>query len=81
MPHAGQDLALRCAVGAQPIRDDAPRLVLEAGQQALEEPLGGRGIAPLLHEDVEHDTVLVHRALEIEGNYPPPDFCGGVVRP
>ena len=66
MPHIGQDLALRNAVAAEPIRDDLAGLVLEAGQQAFEEAFGGRGIAALLHQDVEHDTVLIHRAPEIE---------------
>jgi len=42
MPHTGQDLALRDAVVAQPVRDDLAWLVLEANQQALEEALGGR---------------------------------------
>jgi hypothetical protein len=62
----GQDLSLRDAVAAEPIGHDAPRPVLEAGQQALEEAFGRRGIAALLHEDVEYDTVLAHRALETE---------------
>jgi hypothetical protein len=41
-------------------------LELEAGQQALEEAFGGCGVPPLLDEDVEHDTVLVHGAPEVE---------------
>jgi hypothetical protein len=52
MPHTGQDLTLRDAVAAEPIRDDLARLVFEADQQALEETLGGRGVPPLLDEDV-----------------------------
>jgi hypothetical protein len=35
VPHAGQEIALRHAVAAQPIRDDLARPVLETGQQAL----------------------------------------------
>ena len=65
VPHLGQNLALRHPVAPQPIRDDAPRLVLEPGQQALEEALGGRGIPPVLHQDVQHHAVLVHRAPEV----------------
>ncbi len=66
MPHAGQDLTLRHAVAAQPIRDDLARLVLQAHQQAFEEAFGGRGIAAVLDQNVEQDTVLVHGAPEIE---------------
>ncbi len=66
MPHTGQDLTLRDPIAAEPIRDNLARFVLEARQQTLEEAFGGRGIAPLLHQDVEHDTVLIHGAPEIE---------------
>src|SRR3712207_983984 len=65
MPHLGQNLALRHPVAPQPISDDAPRLVLEPGQQALEEALGGRGIPPILDQDVQHHAVLIHRAPEV----------------
>ena len=66
MPHARRDLSLRNAVAAEPVRDDLAALVLEARQQALEEAFGGSGIPVLLHQDVEHNTVLVHSAPEIE---------------
>jgi hypothetical protein len=66
VPHTGQDLSLCDAVAAEPIGHNAARLVLQAGQQALEEAPGGCGIAALLHKDVEHNTMLVHRAPEIE---------------
>ncbi|GGC67339.1 hypothetical protein GCM10011504_51630 [Siccirubricoccus deserti] len=66
MPHTGQDLALCDTVAAEPIRDELAGLVLEAHQQAFEEAFGGRGVAAFLDQDVEHDTVLVHRAPEIE---------------
>src|SRR4051812_16010426 len=66
MPHIRQNLSLPGAVAAQAIRDDLARLVLEADQQTLEEPLGGGGIATHLDENVEHDTVLVHGAPEME---------------
>ena len=62
VPHVGQHFALRYAVAAQAVGDDLPWLVFQAGQQALEKALGSRGIPPLLDQDVEHDTVLVHRA-------------------
>jgi hypothetical protein len=63
VPHVGQDLAPGDAVAAQPVGDDALRLLLQSGQQALEEALG-RGRPPL-HQDVEHDPVLVYRAPEV----------------
>jgi hypothetical protein len=66
MSHTGQAIALRDAVAAEPIRDDLSRLVLEAHQQAFEEAFGSRGIAAVLDQDVEYDTVLVHRTPEIE---------------
>jgi hypothetical protein len=43
------------------IGDVLPRLVSEAGQQALEEALRCRGIPPPLDQDVEHAAVLVRR--------------------
>ena len=56
---------MRNPVAAQAVGDEALRVVLELSEQALEEAPGRRGIPPLLHQDVEHDTVLVHRAPEI----------------
>ena len=41
--HLGQQLTMCNPVAAQAIGDDALGLVLQAGEQALEEPLGGRG--------------------------------------
>ena len=54
-------------IGLQPrsLGDDPPRLVPEAGQQPLEEALRGRGVPAVLHQDVEHDAVLVHRPPEV----------------
>jgi hypothetical protein len=34
-------------------------------QQTAKEALGGSCVPPILHQDVEHDTVLVHRTPEI----------------
>ena len=56
---------MRDAVAAQAVGDEALRLVLQPGQQALEEALRGRGVPVVLDQDVEHDAVLVHRAPEI----------------
>src|SRR5215210_4157687 len=65
MPHLGQNLALRHSVALQPIGHDAPGLVLQTSEQALEEPLCRGGVPAVLDEDVEHNTVLVHRAPEV----------------
>jgi hypothetical protein len=39
VPHVRQHLALRDAITLQPIGDEAPGLVLQASEQAFEEPL------------------------------------------
>src|SRR4051794_28801617 len=65
MLDAGQDVALCGAVAAQLVGHDHPRNVLQAAQQLAEEPLGSPGIAPALHEDVEHVAMLVHSPPEI----------------
>ena len=54
----GQDLALRGGVALELVGDNHPRRILQAAQQLAEEALGGVGIAPALHEDVEHVAVL-----------------------
>jgi transposase len=65
MPDIGQDLALGHAVAAQAVGDEPTRLVPEPSEQAFEKALRGTGIPPILDQDVEYDTVLVHRAPEI----------------
>jgi hypothetical protein len=65
MPNLGQQIAMRRTIAPQAIGDDPPRLVLEARQQTLEEASGGRGIAPILDQDVEYDAVLIDCAPEI----------------
>ena len=65
MPHLGHHFAVRNSVAAQSVGDEAPRLELEAGQQPFEEAFGGCGVAAALHQDVEHDAALVHRAPEV----------------
>jgi hypothetical protein len=62
----GQNLALRHAMAAQAVRDDALRLVLQIGEQSLDEALGRSRVPPVLHQDVEHDPVLVNQAPEVE---------------
>jgi hypothetical protein len=65
MPHVRQDLALRDAIAPEAVGDDTPPLELQAGQQPPEEAPGRRGAPPVLHQDVEHDPVLVHRTPEV----------------
>jgi hypothetical protein len=65
MPNIWQDLALRNTVAAKTIRDQTSRFVLQSLEQPLEETLGGICVPPILHQDVEHDAVLVHRTPEI----------------
>jgi hypothetical protein len=60
----GQDVAVRCGVALQLVRDDHTRDVLQALQQLAEEPLGSLGASPALHENVEHVAVLVDRTPE-----------------
>jgi hypothetical protein len=50
----GHDLAPRRAIAAQPVRDDAPRLVLQTGEQALEEALGHGGTPPICSSVSQH---------------------------
>ncbi len=61
----GHDLPMRNTVTAQAVGDEAPRLVLQPLQKALEEALRRGRIPAILHEDVEHDPVLIHRPPEI----------------
>ena len=65
VPHVGQDLTLCYAVAAQAVGDQAPWPVPKILQQVLEEALGRTGIAPALHQNVEHDAVLVHRTPKV----------------
>jgi hypothetical protein len=65
MLHLGQDVAVRGPVATQAIGDDALRLVLEPREQVLEEALRSRGITAVLHQNVEHNTILVPRTPEI----------------
>ncbi len=63
--HLRHQLTVRHAVALQPVRDDAPWPEPQPRQQALEEAPGCSGVAPLLHQDVEHHAGLVHCAPEM----------------
>jgi hypothetical protein len=57
--HPGQDLALRCPVALQLLRDDHPGHVLQALEQLAKKLLRGLAVAPTRHEDVEDVVVLI----------------------
>src|SRR3954452_7182672 len=61
----GQDLPLGRAIAAQLVGHDHTRDVLQPLQQLLEEAPGRLGVAPALHQDVEHGAVLVDRPPEV----------------
>ena len=65
MPNIRQERSVSDAIAAQTVRDEASRLVFQPMQQALEEALGSRAVPPLLHQDVQHDAMLVHRPPQI----------------
>ena len=65
MPDIGQDRSLSDAIATQTVGDEPPRRVLQPTQQVLEETLGSGAIPPVLHQNVQHDAVLVHRAPQI----------------
>jgi hypothetical protein len=65
MPDIGQNGAVSNTVAAQAIGDQTSRLVLQPSQQALEEALGSRPVATVLHHNIQHDAVLVHRPPQI----------------
>jgi hypothetical protein len=65
MSDLGQELALCHAVALQPVSDQPTWLVSEAREQALEEPLGGTPVPPILNQDVQHHAMLIYRAPEI----------------
>jgi hypothetical protein len=57
----------------QTVGDQALRFILQALQQAPEEALGGSPIASLLHQDIQHDPVLIHGTPEVMQHAPDPD--------
>jgi hypothetical protein len=59
--HAGHDLLLCRAVGAELVGDQALGLQALLLQQAGEKPLGGLGIAAGLDDVVEHIAILIDR--------------------
>jgi hypothetical protein len=60
--NAGRDLLLRGLIASQLICDQDPWWAALPLQQLSEQAFGGPFVPPALHQDVEHDAVLVHRA-------------------
>src|SRR5438270_4723144 len=73
VPDIGQDLTMRGTVTAQPVGNEAARLVLQPVQKSLEKPLRRRCIPSALHQDIQHDPVLVHCAPQIMQHAVDPD--------
>ena len=73
MPDIGQNRSLSDAIAAQAVRDEASWLVLQSMQQALEETLGSGAVPPVLHQNVEHNAVLIHGAPQIVQHTPDAD--------
>jgi len=65
MPDIGQNGTLSSTVAAQTVGDEAPRLVFQSMQKALEEALGSRPVPSVLHQDVQYDAVLINGPPEI----------------
>src|SRR4051794_9089412 len=62
--NAGRDLLLRGPIAGQLVGDQDPWWAALPLQQLTQKPFGGAFIPPALHQDVEHDAVLVDRAPE-----------------
>ena len=69
----GQQLALRHPIASQFVGDDHSRHILQALQQTLEEPLCSFPITPLLDQNIENDTILIHGSPQIMLNTPEAD--------
>ena len=67
------DRSLSNAVAAQAVRDEASWLIPKPTQQMLEEPLGGGAISPLLHQNIQDDTMLIDCAPQVVLHAPDAD--------
>ena len=68
-----QQVSLRHAIASQLVGDDHSRHILQALQQTLEEAHGGFPVTPLLDQNIEDDTILIHGAPQIMLNALDPD--------
>ena len=69
----GQQASLRHAIASQLVGDDHARHILQAFQQTLKEPLGGFSITPLLDQNIEDETILIHGTPQVMLNALDPD--------
>jgi len=60
-----EQCTLRHAIAAQFVGDEDTRRILQAFQQALEKALCRPCIAAALHQDIQHDAVLIDGAPEV----------------
>ena len=67
------DRSLSNAVAVQAVRDEASWLIVKPTQQMLEEPLGGGAISPLLHQNIQDDTMLIDGAPQVVLHAPDAD--------
>jgi hypothetical protein len=65
MPNAGEKVSTCCSIAAQTIGYDCARHILQPLQQFAKETLRGTGVPSLLHQDIEHLSILVDRAPQI----------------
>jgi hypothetical protein len=65
MFNLGKQLAPGHAVASQLVGQDHARDILQSFQQPPEDAFGGVRVPAWLNEDLEHDTVLIHRAPKI----------------
>jgi hypothetical protein len=73
MPDIGENGTLGNAIAAQAVGDEAPRFVLQSSQEPSEETLGRRSVAALLHQDVQHNPMLVDGSPQIVQHAPDTD--------
>jgi hypothetical protein len=62
---ARQQLALRCAIALEFVRDDHAWHIHQALEELAEELLCCLLVAPLLYEDIEDVIVLIHGAPQV----------------
>ena len=66
--HRRHQLAVRDAVAGQLVGHQHTRHIPQALEQLAEEPFGGLGVSPRLHQHVQDVAVLVDRAPQVMGD-------------
>jgi hypothetical protein len=86
--NAGRDLLFRSPIAGKLVGDHHARRPALPLQQLAQEPFGGPFVPPALHQDVEHDALLVHRAphpvflaSNFDGNLVQVPFVSGAGQP